>query len=136
MANIEQSNVPVAVVGAHLSGEPLNHQLTDRGGKLLRTCRTADCYRLFAIPGTKPPKPGLVRVRGATGGTGIEVEVWGLSKESFGDFVALIPPPLGIGTLLLEDGTGVKGFVCESYAVEGARDITSFGGWRAFMRSS
>ena len=99
----------------------------------MRTCRTASLYRLFALPGTKPPKPGLVRATGEDGGA-IEVEVWELTPAAFGSFVAAIPGPLGIGTLELEDGTRVKGFLCEEYATADARDITSFGGWRRLSR--
>jgi len=123
--------VRLAVVGAHLSGQPLNGQLTSRGARLVRTCRTAPLYRLFALPGTRPPKPGLVR---GDHGTAIEVEVWELSAASFGRFVAAVPPPLAIGTLQLEDGDAVPGFLCEEYAVREAPDISAFGGWRAYLR--
>jgi allophanate hydrolase len=123
--------VKVAVVGAHLSGQPLNHQLTDLGARLDRSCKTAAVYKLVALPGTVPPKPGLIRT--TEGGGAIDVEVWEMTDEAFGKFVAAIPPPLGIGTLQLEDNQQVKGFLCESYAVAGARDITHFGGWRAFL---
>ncbi len=124
--------VSIAVVGAHLSGQPLNHQLTDLGGTLQRTAHTVRRYRLFALPGTVPPKPGLVRVADETE-TGIELEVWGLTAQAFGAFVAAIPPPLGVGTIELDDGTFVKGFLCESYAISRARDITHTGGWRRFL---
>ena len=125
--------VKVAVVGAHLSGQPLNHQLTDRRATLVRTCRTSACYRLYALAGTVPAKPGMVRV--ASGGVGIEVEVWEMDVTSFGTFVAAVPGPLGIGTVELEDGEKVKGFICEGYAVEGARDISEFGGWRGYLNA-
>jgi len=127
----------IAVAGAHLSGEPLNHQLTSRGATLLRTCRTAPRYRLFALPGTTPPKPGLIRVpAGQTvAGAAIEVEVWSLGPAELGTFVAGIPAPLGVGQIELEDGSRVTGFLCEGYATEGAEDISSFGGWRAFLRA-
>jgi allophanate hydrolase len=128
------ADVLVAVVGAHLSGQPLNHQLTDRNATLARTCRTAAKYRLFALPGTKPPKPGLVRV--AAGGAALEVEVWRMPVSAFGGFVAAIPSPLGIGSLELEDGTIVKGFICEEFAVATARDISSFGSWRNYLAQS
>lgn len=128
--------VALAVVGAHLSDQPLNHQLTQRGAHLVRTCRTAPKYRLFALPGTTPPKPGLIRCSQGAAGHRIEVEVWELDAEGFGTFVAAIPPPLGIGTLELDDGTLVKGFLCESSALECATDISQFGGWRAFLASS
>lgn len=125
--------IVLAVVGAHLSGLPLNHQLTSRGARLLQTTQTAAAYRLYALPGTVPPKPGLVRV-GATGAA-VAVELWALSPAAFGAFVAEVPSPLAIGTLTLADGRAVKGFLCEACAVEGAQDISSFGGWRAFLAS-
>lgn len=125
--------IHVAVVGAHLTGQPLNHQLTERGGRLVRTTRTADCYRLYALAGTVPPKPGLVRVA-AGAGAAIEVEIWSLAPAAWAEFVAAIPPPLGIGTLLLADGSSVKGFIAEPMAFDGATNITAFGGWRAYLR--
>jgi allophanate hydrolase len=126
--------IHLAVVGAHLAGQPLNPELTRRGARLVRTVRTAPEYRLYALAGTRPPKPGLVRVRSGQGGA-IEVEVWEMDAAAFGAFVAAVPPPLAIGTLRLEDGAEVKGFVCEPLAVEGARDITALGGWRAYLTS-
>jgi allophanate hydrolase len=125
--------ITVAVVGAHLSGMPLNTQLTERGARLLEATQTAAEYRFFALPGTVPPKPGLLRV--AQGGAAIVVELWAMPVAHFGSFVGLIPAPLGIGTLKLADGREVKGFICEPWALEGAEDITEFGGWRAFMAS-
>ncbi len=122
----------IAVVGAHLSGQPLNAQLTDRGGSLVRTARTAPSYRLYAVPETKPPKPGLVRGREPSG-AGIAVEVWSMPREAFGSFIALVSAPLAIGQIELDDGSRVHGFLCESHAVEGAKDISSFGGWRAYL---
>jgi len=124
--------VLVAVVGAHLSGQPLNAQITDRGGRLVRACRTAAGYRLYALDGTIPPKPGLVRDPSFSG-PGIEVEVWAMPENHFGSFVAAIPPPLGIGSVTLDDGTNVKCFICEPYAIEGATEITRFGGWRGYL---
>lgn len=124
--------VLLAVVGAHLSGLPLNHQLVNAGAHLVRATRTAPSYSLYALPGTTPPKPGLVR----KGDSAIEVEVWSMPLSAFGAFVAGIPAPLGIGTLRLDDGSEVKGFVCESHAVEQAADISSFGGWRAYLAAS
>ncbi|HLP07170.1 MAG TPA: allophanate hydrolase, partial [Opitutaceae bacterium] len=121
----------VAVCGAHLSGLPLNWQLTQLGATLERTTRTALTYKLYALPGTTPPKPGLIRV--AEGGGAIEVEVWRVPLAGYGRFVAGIPAPLGIGTITLEDGTAVQSFLCEAIAVQGARDVTAFGGWRAFL---
>lgn len=123
--------IEIAVVGAHLSGMPLNRELTDRGGSFLRTTTTTADYRLFALPGGPPARPGLIRV--GAGGAAIALEVWSLPPEGFGRFVSGIPSPLGIGTLALADGTSVKGFLCETIATEGARDVTEFGGWRAFV---
>ena len=127
--------VEVAVVGAHLAGEPLNYQLTERGARFLKTCRTATDYRLYALAGTVPAKPGLVRDPGFCG-TGIEVEIWAMPEHRFGDFVAAIPAPLGIGAVRLDDGDEVKCFVCEPYAMAGATEITHLGGWRAYRASS
>jgi allophanate hydrolase len=128
------ATVRVAVVGAHLSGMPLNGQLTERNARLLNAARTAPHYRLFALPDTTPPKPGLLRVTSGQG-QGIAVEVWEMPLEAYGSFVALIPAPLGIGTLELADGQTVQGFLCESQALQGAQDITHFGGWRAYVES-
>jgi allophanate hydrolase len=124
--------VTVAVVGAHLSGMPLNWQLTERGGRLLRATRTAARYRFFALPGTVPPKPGLIRVD--HDGASIDIELWQLPARHYGSFVAEIPGPLGIGTLTLDDDSSVQGFLCESLATSGAEDITRFGGWRAYRQ--
>ncbi len=123
--------IEVAVVGAHLSGQPLNFQLQERGATLLRTCKTASNYRLFALANTAPPKPGLLKEPGFQG-AGIEVEVWSMPAREFGSFVGAIPGPLGIGTLMLADGSAVKGFICEPAGLAGAEDITAFGGWRKF----
>jgi allophanate hydrolase len=126
------ASVKVAVVGAHLSGMPLNGQLTERGATLLRATETAPDYRLYALPGTTPPKPGLVRVAPGTG-VSIALEIWDMPLQQYGSFVAMIPPPLGIATLALADGSGVQGFVCEAQAAAGAQDISQHGGWRAFL---
>jgi allophanate hydrolase len=124
--------VAVAVVGAHLTGQPLNRQLTERGARLLKSCRTAAGYRLYALEGTMPPKPGLVREEGFRG-PGIEVEVWAMPEHQFGGFVAGVPAPLGIGNAVLDDGETVKCFICEPYAVAGATEITRFGGWKPYL---
>jgi allophanate hydrolase len=128
-----QPMVKVAVVGAHLSGMPLNTQMTERGARLLETTTTAAQYRLYALPGTVPPKPGLLRV--PVGGAAIALEVWEMPLAHYGSFVALIPAPLGIGSLTLADGGSVQGFLCEALAIAGAEDITHHGGWRAYMAS-
>ncbi len=124
----------VAVVGAHLSGMPLNAQLTERGAALVQATETAPDYKFFALPGTVPPKPGLLRV-GPGQGSSIAVEVWQMPVVHYGSFVALIPAPLGIGTLTLADGSTVQGFICEPQALQGALDITHLGGWRAYIAS-
>jgi allophanate hydrolase len=122
--------IRLAVVGAHLSGLPLNSQLTSRGARLVWKGTTAPHYRLYALPGTVPRKPGLVRV--TDGGMAIEVEVWEMPTIGFGGFTAGVPPPLCIGTITLKTGESVKGFLCEAYAVGAALDITVFGGWKAY----
>jgi len=121
----------IAVVGAHLSGQPLNSQLVERKARFIETTRTAPGYSLYALTGTSPPKPGLL-FDGAGDG-GIEVEIWEMDAEAFGSFVAFIPPPLGIGTVTLADGRKVKSFLCEAHATRDAEDITAFGGWRAWL---
>jgi len=128
------ATVRVAVVGAHLSGMPLNTQLTERGATLVGVAQTAPHYRFHALPGTVPPKPGLVRVADGTG-AGIALEIWDMPAEHYGSFVALVPAPLCIGTLALSDGTTVQGFLCEAQAAAGAPDISHFGGWRAYIAS-
>ena len=126
-----EPTLPLVVVGAHLRGLPLNAQLTERGATLRRSTHTAAFYRLFALPGTVPPKPGLLRVR--EGGAAIEVEIWDMPVAAIGSFLALVPPPLGLGSVELADGSRAHGFLCESYALSGADDITHHGGWRAFL---
>ncbi|MBK9439775.1 MAG: allophanate hydrolase [Comamonadaceae bacterium] len=128
------ASVKVAVVGAHLSGMPLNSQLTERDAQLITSTETAPDYAFYALPGTVPPKPGLVRV-GAGQGSRIALEVWEMPVANYGSFVAMIPSPLGIGTLQLADGSTVQGFVCETQALQGATDISHFGGWRAYLAS-
>ena len=125
--------LPLAVVGAHLSGMPLNGQLLERCARLLEATQTAPHYTLYALPNTTPPKPGLMRT--TSGGSAIELEVWDVPIEHVGSFLALVPPPLGLGSVELADGRWVKGFICEAHAIDGARDISSFGGWRAYIRS-
>ncbi|MEB5928473.1 allophanate hydrolase [Acinetobacter schindleri] len=125
-------SVKLAVVGAHLSGMPLNFQLTTRGGTLIKQTRTTSHYKLYALKNTTPPKPGL---QYSAKGCSIEVEVWDIPRALFGDIVAEVPAPLGIGNVQLIDGTWVKGFICEGYALEDATDISLFGGWREFMKS-
>ncbi|MBL8833250.1 MAG: allophanate hydrolase [Rhodospirillales bacterium] len=134
LAPTPTGSIQVAVVGAHLSGMPLNGQLAERGGRLVRRAKTAPNYRLYALAGTTPPKPGLERV--ADGGAAIEIEIWEMPVSQFGSFVGLVPSPLAIGSLEIDDGSWCKGFVCEPAALKSARDITRFGGWRAYMQDS
>jgi allophanate hydrolase len=129
---VSGDEIAIAVVGAHLSGMALNGELKTLGGRLLEATATAPDYKLYALKGTTPPKPGMLRVE-AGAGSSIQLEVWALSAASFGKFIAAIPPPLSIGTIRLADGGGVKGFLVEPAAIAGARDISAFGGWRAFM---
>jgi allophanate hydrolase len=121
------------VVGAHLSGLPLNHQLTSRGAWCRQRTTTAPVYRLHALPDTTPPKPGLRRV--AEGGAAIEVEVWSIGVAELGSFLLEVPSPLCLGTIELADGSTHPGFLCEPWAFEEAPDVTHHGGWRAYLRS-
>ena len=123
--------IAIAVVGAHLSGMALNGELTALGGRLLESAATAPDYKLYALD-TAPAKPGMLRVAAGTGSS-IALEVWTLPAAAFGKFVAAIPPPLSIGTVRLADGRGIKGFIVEPADIGGARDISAFGGWRAFV---
>jgi allophanate hydrolase len=131
-----EATLPVAVVGAHLSGLPLNGQLLERGATLLEATQTAPHYRLYALPGTVPPKPGMRRAGAGEVGAAIAVEVWELPMHEVGSFLALIPPPLGLGSVELADGRWVHGFVCEAHALAAARDVTACGGWRAFLNEA
>jgi allophanate hydrolase len=124
--------IKLAVAGAHLYGMALNAQLTGLGAILVKQCRTAPDYRLYALPGTAPPKPGLVREPGYDG-AGITVEVWLLTAAAFGAFVSRLPQPMGIGKVALDDGEVVSGFLCESHVLKGAEDITEYGGWREYL---
>ncbi len=122
--------IRLAVVGAHLRGMPLNHELTSRGARFVASAATASNYRLYALAHTQPPKPGLAR---AGSGAAIRLELWDIPSATFGTFVAGVPAPLGIGTVMLADGSEVKGFICEPCALQGARDITEFGGWASYL---
>jgi allophanate hydrolase len=131
----KNGEVAIAVVGAHLSGMPLNGELKALGGRLLEVTTTSDDYRLYALPKTTPPKPGLIRVAEGQG-VAIELEIWALPADGFGRFVAAVPPPMSIGTIRLAEGRAVQGFLVEAQGIVGACDISSFGGWRAFMKSA
>ncbi|HEY0292239.1 MAG TPA: allophanate hydrolase [Hansschlegelia sp.] len=132
-AAIGPDDMELVVVGAHLSGMALNHEVTSRGGRFLRAVDTKPCYRLYAVPG-KIERPGLIRVPDGDGAA-IATEVWALPRAAFGDFALGVGAPLGFGTLLLADGTTPKGFLAEPEGVRGTEDITGFGGWRAYVGS-
>jgi allophanate hydrolase len=131
----QSGQVRIAVCGAHLSGLPLNEQLTSRHGRLITTTTTSPDYRLYALPGKLIPRPGLIRVNKNEQGVAIEVEIWELPANELGSFVADIPAPLGIGTLTLANGETIQGFLCESYVIEDAKDISYFGGWRNYLHN-
>ncbi|MGW9346499.1 allophanate hydrolase [Nocardiopsis flavescens] len=126
------AGVELAVFGAHLRGQPLHHQLTGPGARFVEEARTAPEYRMAALP-TTPPKPGLRRV--ASGGAALACEVWKLSPAALGAFLAALPAPMSLGAVTLADGRTVVGFGCEEAATEGARDITGYGGWRAYLEA-
>ncbi|MFV5594828.1 allophanate hydrolase [Acinetobacter junii] len=128
---ISQHHIRVAVVGAHLTGMPLNFQLTTRDAVHIETTTTSKNYALYALNGTVPPKPGLARQQD---GQSIIVELWDVPTARFGEFVAEIPTPLGMGNVELEDGRWVKGFICEPYGIDDAENISHFGGWRAYIQ--
>ncbi|WP_284617664.1 allophanate hydrolase [Aquabacterium humicola] len=127
------ATLPLAVVGAHLEGLPLHGQLRERGCRLIERTTTAPRYRLHALPDTQPPKPGLARVADGEAGHAIALEVYEMPQDAVGSFLALIPPPLGLGSVELADGRWVKGFICEPAALQRAADISGFGGWRAWL---
>lgn len=125
--------IKVAVCGAHMQGLPLNPQLAALGGEFVEATYTAPNYKLFKLNGFTPERPGLIRL--SAGGSKIALEVWQLPIENYGKFVASVPHPLGFGTLTLEDGSTVQGFLCEAYATENATDISDLGGWRAYLNT-
>jgi allophanate hydrolase len=130
----KEDRVSIAVVGAHMNGLPLSYQLLALDARKECVGKTAPLYRLYVLPGDRPQRPGLVRV--AEGGSAIELEIWNLPSANVGAFLRQVPAPLGIGTVTLDDGSSVLGFLCESHATAGARDISAFGGWRAYLKSN
>jgi hypothetical protein len=129
-----QEMFKVAVCGAHMTGLPLNAQLTNLGAEFVEVTKTANQYKLFKLNGFTPERPGLIRV--SEGGSAIELEVWQLPIEKYGQFVSGIPSPLGFGTLVLTDGSQVNGFLCEAFATEDAVDISDLGSWRSYLDRS
>jgi allophanate hydrolase len=132
-AAITSDEIALAAVGAHMSGLPLNGELTKLGGRFIKAATTAPAYRLYALAGGPPPRPGLMR---AEDGRAIDIEVWALPRTAVGAFLQGIPAPLGLGTVVLADGETVNGFICEAAGLDGARDITAFGGWRAYLAAT
>ena len=128
----DSETIPLAVVGAHLTGFPLNSQLIERGAKLIKTTKTAPKYQFYELSSRPILKPGLVKT--STQGASIELEVWAMPKQHLGSFLALIPSPLGLGKVELIDDSEVVGFICEPYGIEGATEITQTGGWRNWMQ--
>lgn len=129
------ATLDIAVAGLHLSGQPLNPQLISLGAKLKKACLTAALYKMYLINDEKGRKPGLAMLPHGKQGSAYEVEVWEVPMENVGKLLAAIPPPLGLGTLLLEDNMQVKGFICEPRLIEEGEDISGFTGWRAFLAS-
>jgi allophanate hydrolase len=130
VSSLDKTMIPIVVVGAHLSGMPLNRQLTDLNAQFLRAGKTAPAYALYALANQVPAKPGLVDVGH---GASIDIEIWQLSPSAFGQFVNAVPAPMCIGSIKLEDGTSAKGFLVEPHAIDGAKDITEYGGWRSWL---
>ena len=131
--DLPKNTIQLAVCGAHLKGLPLHGQLEALDAKFVRACKTVPAYRFYALPGTVPAKPGLQRV--ADGGSQVEIEIYALNRAAFGEFVAAIPAPLGVGKIETEDGEKVTGFLCEAHAIDGAEEITQLGGWRQYLQS-
>ncbi len=126
-------SINLAVCGAHMRGLPLNHQLVELNATFLSATKTAKGYRLFDVPEKFPPRPGMIRDRESE--SSLELEVWSMPLENFGAFMVQIASPLCIGTVELEDGSKVYGFLCESDALIGAKEITQFGGWKSYLQS-
>jgi hypothetical protein len=131
--NTTTKPIDLAVVGAHLSGFPLNRDLTNLGATLQKRTKTSPQYKLYELQNTTPAKPGLVRDQ--RGGRSIEIEIWRIPISNVGSFLETISTPLGLGSIEIEDGSWVKGFICEPYGLEGAKDVTAFGGWRNYRES-
>ncbi|RJS46165.1 allophanate hydrolase [Nocardioides cavernaquae] len=131
-----EDRVELVVAGAHLAGEPLNADLVARGGVFVRAARMAPDYRMYVVDGPLP-RPGVTRLPAAQAGapSALEVEVWSLPAAALSGFQATIAPPLGLGQVDLDDGTRLLGFLCSADGVDAVRDITTYGGWRAWRAS-
>ena len=125
------NTIQIAVCGAHMRGLPLNHQLIELGASFEKATSTAKGYRLYEVPEKVPPRPGMVR--DTKSDTSLELEVWSMPLANFGAFIVQIASPLCIGSVILEDGSSVYGFLCESDAIISAEEITSYGGWRDYL---
>lgn len=130
---MKNNTIDIAVCGAHMRGLPLSYQLTDLDATFVKATTTDKSYRLYNVPDKVPPRPGMVRV--SENGTALELEVWTMPLENFGAFMIQIASPLCIGTVILEDGSTVYGFLCESDAINGAEEISSYGGWRGYLKT-
>ena len=130
----EEDYMDIAVAGLHLSGQPLNHQLVQLGSIFKKSCFTGPFYKMFLIEDERGRKPGLVRVN--ENGRNFALEIWSMPKKNVGSFVALIPPPLGIGSLLLEDQSWVKGFIAEPIIISSAKDISHYSGWLDYLKDT
>lgn len=126
------NTIKIAVCGAHMRGLPLNHQLIELGASFEKETSTAKGYRLYDVPEKLPPRPGMVRDSNCD--TALALEVWVMPLENFGAFMVQIASPLCIGSVYLEDGSSVYGFLCESDALIGAEEITAYGGWRGYIQ--
>jgi urea carboxylase / allophanate hydrolase len=135
--SVSSENIQIAVVEAHLRGFPLNSDLVTRDATFVQSTQTASKYQLHALASISSPvkKPGLRRVNGEGSGHAIEVEVWSLPKTQLASFVQTIVTPLGIGSIELQDGSWVHGFICEPYGIETAVDVSKHGGWRGYIKS-
>lgn len=130
---MSEAFMDIAVAGLHLSGQPLNHQLLNKGASLKKITRTSARYHMYLIEDKKGMKPGLIRVPYEQQGYQYDVEVWEIPKSVVGEFLDEIPAPLGLGKIVLQDGSMVSGFICEPCLLMEGKDISKFSGWRAYL---
>ena len=128
---MSENEILVGVCGAHMSDLPLNWQLTDLDATFVKQTKTKEGYRLFVLENKDPIRPGMIY--DSTSKYQIDVEVWSMPVENFGKFMKQIASPLGIGSVYLEDGSSVYGFLCESDYVKGAKEISKLSSWRKFI---